>query len=532
MYRNNVILTMGLAVVIYLVGCGGGSSGLVSGIAHGDQPPGMAFNPGTGNNPGGGGTPSTSPPLAGLMDSSPIVGASENAPLGTNPDYHVEEVTPQDQGTSASRITSALGEGESFMVYRVTVAADGEAPDFDADPSSLAFYEGQSVDLWVEYEGLPGTALASTFAVDAVDFSYSSNYTVAYSGLRYLKLPLHLFYLEGNNDLAAKFTFSLGLKSPSAVVLPDTPISKSVDFTIKAVATEVVVSPGDGWQVAWETQLVQTDYDYNDLVVRMSSAETKIVTDGPDAGKVCQIEVTVKALARGDGYSADWQFNLENPFPGANDIYSYTQLYKGGTTKTDGPTRVWHSTMGVCIPVFTPVRNVLPSPPGHGSVVNTQKGQPFVNGGYAKITILFPTPCLYVGQYRPAPYTNQMLIENNENSEVWVISLTTNRGGNKIAGETYPLGFILPAEAPAYSWPLEGVSIVKGYPKFADWVQWWNASVDSPAYGTPEPQWWNDEPVPGLIQSGVTTEYYVYSLTSDRTGPSNLVNGPPLPIGD
>jgi hypothetical protein len=508
----------GLAAALLLVaaGCGGGTST----IPHFDGNDNNGVN---GNITGGGGngsTPdgSTQPPLARLMESQPIVGATANAPLGLDPKYQVEEVLPQGQAVSSiSHAGSLLAGGDYLSLVAVTVAPEGETPDFTPEPGSLEFDEGDQVTLWAQFDTNSPSAFDADFSIPQLEYSFDTTLTPVSEGVQNFSMDYLIPYVPGHETTTCEFILTAADADGSP---------KSVSFVVNDVPS--VPLPTQTWQMAWETQLVQSDYDYNDLVVRMDATEHQDTS----TGKIIEIDLIIKAIARGEGYSADWEFNLADDFPGTDTVTSTTQLFKAGGATPDGPIRTWRSKQGICIPVFTPVKNVLPSPPGGGSVVNVLPGQDYYAGGLAKIKII-PTPPMDPGVYVPLPYTNQMLIlDRDDTSQVYVISLRTNRGGNKSGDDPHPLGFILPPDSPAYNWPLEGMDIDNSYEQYLDWMNWWNLSAGGTShyqdgtvmhYSDPEPRWWLHIP-----QTDPTDDGFVYWDINSV----NLVGAPtpPLPI--
>ena len=492
--KHNLRLSIALiaALAIYCVACGGGAT---SGSQHFSDP---NFTPGTVWN-GGSGGPSD---LSQMMDSQPIVGASPGAPLGTNPAYGVQEILPETSSAMGASVVALPEES----VAAVTVSADGTEPVWDA--TDLTFSEGETITLWAEYVAPNGQPVERTFEIPEIDVT-CNNPLPGTGGTQTVSFDYTLPFLPGNDDTPVSFVFSLD----------EGTATQTIEFIIVDVPT--VQLPMRAWQMAWETAMNTADYDYNDLIVRMEATETK----DTNTEKVVQIDVVVKAIARGDGYSADWQFNLEDSFPGATAVTSTTQQYKAGGTIPDGPVHSWKSSQGISIPVFTPVRNVLPSIPGHGSTVNVLTSENWSAGGLAKIKII-PSPGMVPGTYQPLPWTNQMLILSEDRSEVYVISLRTNRGGNKVQDDPNPLGFILPYNAPPYNWPLEGVNIENVYDgesgigSFAQWVTWWNLPSGDQHYNDPEPQWWMHDP-----SHNVTNPPLCYWDDG-----ANIPGGPALPI--
>lgn len=225
--------------------------------------------------------------------------------------------------------------------------------------------------------------------------------------------------------------------------------------------------------MAWEDLLVNSDYDYNDMVASMHATETL-----NDAGSLVELDLTVKAQARGAGYAADWQFNVDAAFPGASVVAIVDQYYANGTAH--GAQRVWRSLDGASVPVFAPTISALPPPPGTFAT-NTVKGTTFVNGDYATVTIILNTP-MAAGSYTPAPYEPELLVTTS-GGDVYTIRLW-RKPGDWVDSHGRPLAFIVPA---MFAWPLERHAIWNAYSGFNTWVNW---VKNYPSLTEPNPAWY------------------------------------------
>jgi LruC domain-containing protein len=207
--------------------------------------------------------------------------------------------------------------------------------------------------------------------------------------------------------------------------------------------------------------LTNSDYDYNDFVGALYAKESRRQSDN----KLVQVSFTVKAIARGAGYNSDWQFNLDNAFSGAA-CTSYIQQYtSAGVAK--GGVRIWKSTDGVSIPVLVSNKtDSLPPPADDSFATNVHANTTWVNGDYALVTVVFNNP-LAQGTYAPIPYKPILHVIASSTS-VYNIGLWAKRG-DPVDSNGRPLGFIIPDD---FAWPMEGITIWTGYPRFNNWVHW------------------------------------------------------------
>lgn len=230
-------------------------------------------------------------------------------------------------------------------------------------------------------------------------------------------------------------------------------------------------------QMAWEDLIDNADYDYNDFVGRLNAIERRNASN-----QLVQIQFTIKAVARAAGYDADWQFNINGAFPGATAFAIVNQYYANG--EPHGPQKIWRSTDGTSIPVFTPIREALPNPPG-SYATNGIPGTLFIDGDYAEVTVVFDQP-LSQGSYTPAPYSPELRVQAAGGS-VYTVPLWRKKG-DAVDGEGRPLAFIIPD---TYTWPLEGKSIWTVFDEFSEWTDWIDASGGS----QPTPHWYDLAPM-------------------------------------
>jgi LruC domain-containing protein len=428
----------------------------------------------------------------------PVQGASDGAPLGTDPAYNAVEVQPTSfSSSSASRAVRRLDPGENYAITSATITpasiTNPDLVDFNAGSSSLQFDEGTSVNLWIKYETVANETFHWTWTSTVTGYTTSEDHTETQAGehMAYMTMLLPLDDTS-DQDKIAVFTCTFADKTGSVVVIPPARNTVSIDFLIKNVPVTPIVYPPitGGAYMLWEDMLANSDYDYNDLVAGINAKESRRQSDG----KVVQVGLVIKAIARGASYNSDWQFNMDSAFPGAVCIAYIQQYAYNGTPK--GNVRVWHSTDGVSIPVFVSNKtDALPAPP-ESFATNTVPNSTWVNGDYSAVTIVFDQP-LTLGTYTPIPYKPQLRVQASP-TNVYTIGLWERRG-DPVDHDGRPLGFIIPGN---FAWPCEYRTIWTGYPRFNTWVNW----VNTPSQPeSSQPKWWLDNPV--YTTSGVPNVY-------------------------
>jgi LruC domain-containing protein len=243
-------------------------------------------------------------------------------------------------------------------------------------------------------------------------------------------------------------------------------------------------------QMSWEDLLVNSDYDYNDFVGRLRITETR-----DSQNRLVQIEMVVKAVARAAGYDGDFQFNVNGSFPGQNitsivDQYYANKYNADGTPKRHGNQRAWRSDEGISLPVFTPLRNALPNPPGT-NITNGIPGTQFIEGDYAVVKIVFANP-VAAGTYTPMPYKPELRVEAGSGS-TYIINLWQKKG-DWVDSNGRPLAFIV---SDSFTWPLEGKPIWTVYLDYTTWINWVSGSL----LNEPIPHFWDRAPVNSLAFS-------------------------------
>jgi hypothetical protein len=479
------LYSLGLVLLaLLLVSCSGNGTELRPGTGGGDNPPVMA------------GDISAPPAVSDYPVAHAPTGVWPDAPLGTTAAYRVKPVEAKIIAHAASKAGSALDIGQPFAMLGATIADPGVAVgDLSWNAENLSFLEGSKVSFWLKYEVAPNITYIRNWAVEETGLDFSQTVVEVNGGIYIVRLDYTLPFLSGTDATSAIFVGSVSVpKAGSAVIVIDnSAATASVPFIITKVPTDPFDYSTEEAHMGWEDLIVNSDYDYNDLVTNMRVSEHRRRSDN----KLVQIDLWVKAKARGAGYDGAWQFNMDGAFPGTTATAYVDQYYADGTPH--GTQRIWTSSNGASIPVFTSSKAAIPAPP-ESYATNTVKGSTFVDGDYATVQIIFDTP-LAVGTYTPMPYKPQLRVFANDGS-VYTIGLWTRRG-DPVDSNGRPLAFIIPDN---YAWPMEGRQIWIGYPRFNDWVAWVNnLALDDSL----QPKFWDDTPV---WMSGTTHNVYQRSL--------------------
>jgi hypothetical protein len=234
--------------------------------------------------------------------------------------------------------------------------------------------------------------------------------------------------------------------------------------------------------MVWEDLIVNSDYDYNDLVASMHVTEYRNLSN-----QLVQVDLMVKALARGAGYTSDWQFNMGAAFPGATVTALVSQYYANGQPHGDPRMyqNVWLSQNGMSVPVFAPTRDALPIPPDHSYATNVVAGTTYIEGDYALVKIILGTP-LAQGTYTPSPYKPELRVRPS-GQNVYIVGLW-KKPGDPVDSNGRPLAFIV---SDTFAWPMESKKIWSVFPGFSQWVTW----INNQSLPEPSPWWGNTEPV-------------------------------------
>lgn len=214
------------AFAAILMGCGGGSS-TVSGtfVGGGEEPPAIA---GTMSDPAG---------SAGYPELEEIQGQLGSAPLGTNPEYNVQDAEDVIETRPVNETSSlAKGTSEESAVLWVAIVPSGTDPD--PGNASPPFYEGDAVDLYIRYLVFEGQLTVSrTWYIEAAGLNYTDTYTHPAAGTYEAVMPFILPF--GSYALETVLYGAVGTpKEGSAVVIQNFDDWNSVDFEIQAVALE------------------------------------------------------------------------------------------------------------------------------------------------------------------------------------------------------------------------------------------------------------------------------------------------------
>ncbi|MCC7478224.1 LruC domain-containing protein [bacterium] len=369
------------------------------------------------------------------------------------------------------RSAAALAPGEQYKLLWLAISAHGEAPV--AGKAGGPFYGGDLVDLHCCYEAAAGTLL-------------DRYWVVAGAGLSYVERAVEH---EQSGEYTAVFTYQLpfSMNENEAIELPADFFSLDFSLTETETAEPVLYPQGSDAgmaQMVWEdVRDGGGDYDFNDFVASLRAEELR-----DKQGRLVQINMRVKALARGAGYGSDWQLNLAAAFPGSNIYATVDQYYDNGdkvytNDERHFDQRFWTSSDGSSLPVFAPTADALPSNPG-GWGANVKPGNSPVEGDYAMVSLTFDPP-LAQGSYTPLPYKPELLVIPAK-GEPYSLGLW-RKPGDAVDSQGVPLGFIVPD---TFAWPLEGESIFNVYSGFGDWVEW----INNPSGPEPSPAWYNTAP--------------------------------------
>ncbi|MBN2081015.1 LruC domain-containing protein [bacterium] len=477
------LITIATLALVALLGvsCGGGGSAPVGGDLGGnDDPPSLVGDISDGVNP-------NDVPVAG-----PVEGVFEDAPLGTDPEYQVQTADEIIETHLVSHSTSGLKSVSDDPLFWVAIVLRDEEPT--PGLASQSFHEGDEVDLYMRYQVFEGQlTISREWHVDAIGLHFvQPEVEHAQAGTYEATFPISIPFECATQD--AMFIGVWGLpRTTSSVTIPDSSDFREVSFEILATPTLTPIDYPNNLgnveglaQLGWEDLLSGSDYDYNDFVGKMHATELR-----NEDNELVQIQLTLKAVARSAGYDSDWQFNINAAFPTVNDVDVLAivdQYYADGTPH--GYQRVYASAGGMSVPIFTPIRDALPNPPG-SYATNGIPGTEFIDGDYCEVTIILNKP-LAQGAYTPIPYKPELRV-HPYNGGIYTIGLWT-QPGDPVDSYGRPLAFIVPD---TYAWPLEGKRIWYCYDGFPDWIQW----IGNPDTAAPNPIWYDETPVADLVFS-------------------------------
>jgi len=479
--RGGKLLAL-LTIVLLLGACGGGT---------------------TAGSPNFSGDPADTPGVIGNFSEKPSIldnlqpflyqpaGVSADAPLGTDPAYNVQPAAASVGTRLASKTSSELDPGATYGIQGVTLAAVGAAPNYAA--TNLVFNEGDKVVLWLRFEAAANAQFSRRWVINAAGLDYLEPMVkITSAGVYDASLTFNLPYdiiPDGGSTAQAELQVVIGLPKSAAVVVGPGDLSDRKAFIVNSVVTDsrfIYPLYETHAQMCWEDILQDAtgrspDYDYNDLVAMMWAKEYRNINN-----ELVQIDLQVKALARGAGWTSDWQFNMDAAFPGAMVIATVDQYYATGVPH--GSQRVWTSANGASVPVFAPTKDALPKPPDHSFATNVVAGTTYMDGDYADVKIILDKP-LPQGAYTPIPYKPELRVSTTVNSQpvTYAIGLW-RKPGDPVDKNGRPLGFIIPD---TFAWPLETKKIDTVYSGFAEWITW----INNQSLPEPSPKWYDRAPV-------------------------------------
>lgn len=239
-WANTIVLL--LVTGVLLAGCGGGSSPTAKFIGGGDEPPGIVGNIGDSGTGGEGGTGSSGGVVDGGGQSGqsttpglqPIQGQLGSAPLGTNPEYDVQDAQSIIETHKVSSVSSA-GKGASADNPLNWVAITLHGQDPVPGNATGPFFEGDKVDLYMNYNVAPGElTIERTWFIEACGLNFTDSYTHPEPGTYEAIFPFYLPY--GSASLEAEFIGAVSLpKVPSVFLVVGYDGTRSVKFDIQYV---------------------------------------------------------------------------------------------------------------------------------------------------------------------------------------------------------------------------------------------------------------------------------------------------------
>jgi hypothetical protein len=172
-------------------------------------------------------------------ETDPNVGSG--APLGHSAEYDTQHGSADEELVhSTSRTTSALAPGEVFKLLWVAMVPEGVTPV--ANGPRYAFKEGDSVDLYADYEVAANTPYVRRWTIDSADLDYTEDYRTHTVAGEY-RVKLNYVLPIGSRAVNATFSFeaysgmtrtaaSVGNKTTSVGVVLPGPGLQILDITM------------------------------------------------------------------------------------------------------------------------------------------------------------------------------------------------------------------------------------------------------------------------------------------------------------
>lgn len=232
--RRTYSLVLLFVVGAFLFGCGGGGNNpTTSFVGGGDEPPGIVGDITNGETGSSGGLGDAGGSETANPDLQPIQGQLGSAPLGTNPDYDVQDaqsVITTRKVDSTSSLDRSASQDEFNSVEWVSIVPYGADPLPGA--SGGPFEEGTKVDLYIRYVVTADQlTLDRTWFISACGLNYTNTYTHPDAGTYEAILPFILPY--GTAAFNASFIGIISLpKQVSVFTISDYIGYGKVDFDI------------------------------------------------------------------------------------------------------------------------------------------------------------------------------------------------------------------------------------------------------------------------------------------------------------
>jgi LruC domain-containing protein len=239
---------------------------------------------GVGNLPGGVGNITAGPAPGDFPVAEPIVGASEEAPLGTDPAYNMTAIGGTQFGSS--EITEVKGSSAVVIpdagldVLDVTMGVVGEQPDWSLTEAS--FDSGDAIVLYVKYntygasmdvtrnwvsEALTlNTTDAPTRHEAALEYVYALDYAIPVTSADFDGTLVVNLFSNIENESSEPFPFHVTAQQTTTVVYPGTPPTPELCWPD---LIEVDYTPDN------TTAIVGSDKELSNVVLRFVDGKTQ-----------------------------------------------------------------------------------------------------------------------------------------------------------------------------------------------------------------------------------------------------------------